>query len=137
MDGNEGGNSLYDPIDIISNITEYIPYVIGRRQTLVDEIKILDQRQTDLLHEIENGEFDEDGFAAKAKELQELRKERRRLKDEYAILEPLFTYLYNNKKMEIDLFKIRTNMERIKQIKDNWIYTPRVTEESTALEGVI
>lgn len=127
---------MHDPIEIIRTITDYIPYVLERKKELKDAIDEADKRQTDLLHEIENNNFSASEGYCKAKELQELRRQRRKLKNEYAVLEPLYTYLNNNKKLEIDLFKVRTTMQRIKEGKDNWIYTPRLQEGGINADGL-
>lgn len=123
-----------DPIDLITNMVETLQYVPQRYLELTNNLSIVQGKITDLEHDIENKKFDIQKGYKFAKQLQDLRKERRQIKNEIDLLEQLNQYIKNNKKLEIDLFKIKTTMLKIKDRQDNWIYTPRVPEEQVKEE---
>lgn len=113
-------------IEKLSNALDTIVNVPVRIKYLNDELALTNAKQTDLLHEIENSNFNAYEGYVKAKELQEVRMYRRELKNELDILDPLYKWCIEHKKIEVDLFKVKSSMEKIKENKENWIYTSRV-----------
>lgn len=118
-----------NPLELIDNMLNVLQYVPQRYSELTYNLSIVQGKITDLEHDFENKSFNAYQGFLMAKKMQELRKERRKIKNEIELLEHMNQYIKNNKKLEIDLFKIRTTMLKIKERQDNWTYTPRVPEE--------
>lgn len=123
----KGGIAL-EPLDIITSMLDSLQYVPKRYKILIENLNIAQGRITDLEHDIENTKFDIQKGYKYAKQLKDLRTERRQMKNEIEMLESLNTFIINNKKLEIDLFKIKTSMLKIKEKQEFWVYVPRVPE---------
>lgn len=115
-------------MDTITSMLDGIQHVPQRYKELIENLNIVQGRITDLEHDIENTKFDVRRGYKFAKQLQDLRIERRQMKNELDLLESLNTFIINNKKLEIDLFKIKTTMAKIKEKQEYWVYVPRVPE---------
>lgn len=96
---------------------------------LHEEVGQLDKDLCDQVHNIENTKFDAYKGYLIAKKLKETRQQRRKAKNEMALLQPIHDWISRNKGIEIDLFKIKKSMERIKFHQDNWVYNPRIPED--------
>lgn len=118
-----------EPLDLITDILENLQYVPKRYAELNKNLSLVQGKITDLEHDIENNSFNAYQGYTMAKRLKELRIERRQIKNEIELLEQFNQFVQNNKKLEIDLFKVKTTMLKIKDRQDNWTYTPRVPEE--------
>jgi hypothetical protein len=121
-----------DNNNIISNVEDFATLISGIEKqwdSLYDEIHNYDLKQCDLLHKIENSDRlgGCEGYKL-YKELRDLRKERRLLKNRQAILEPLYEWALNNKKIGIDLYKVKSSMDKIKSQQDNWTYVSRTKD---------
>lgn len=124
-------------LDIVSNFSHLIGKADERWKYLYDEIGKCNIKQNDLLHEIENNKYDVCKGFFKLKELQELRKYRRQLKNEQRLLEPIYRWSERNKKNNIDIFKVRTEMDKIQNENINWKYNKKckdISEEIIAEE---
>jgi hypothetical protein len=124
---------LENQIENLDSALKTITNVPVRYRFLNDELALTNARQTDLLHEIENSNFNAYEGYKKAKELQEIRMYRRELKNEIEIIEPLHKWCNEHKNIEVSLYKVKSSMEKIKDNKENWIYTSRVEQ----IKGVI
>lgn len=122
---------MNDNIEKLNTVIENITNIPKRYELLNSELDLTNAKQMDILHDIENSKFNACEGYKKIKELQDLRKHRRELKNEIDILEPLYKWYGEHKKIEVDLFKVKTTMERIKDNRKNWKYTSRVEQ----LEG--
>jgi uncharacterized protein (DUF2164 family) len=115
-------------MDWVENISQAASALAGvneRWDFLYNEIHKTDLEICDIEHDIENSNFNACQGFAKAKALQEKRRYRRRLKNEQMLLEPLHDYIAKNKNLSIDLFKIKTTMEKLSEQQKNWVYNPR------------
>jgi hypothetical protein len=124
---------LENQIENLDSALKTITNVPVRYKVLNDELALTNARQIDLLHEIENSNFNAYEGYKKAKELQEIRMYRRELKNEIEILEPLYKWCNEHKNIEVSLYKVKSSMEKIKDNKENWIYTSRVEQ----IKGVV
>jgi hypothetical protein len=121
------------PIDILETFIRYWKYVPDRYEELREGISKLDSKQQDILHAIENSNFHVvDGYKL-AKEIKELRLLRRQYKNEFELMEQLRQFVNNNKNFEINIFKVKTTMDKMNHRQQNAIYTPRI-KEGVAIE---
>jgi Txe/YoeB family toxin of Txe-Axe toxin-antitoxin module len=119
-------NKFKDSIEGFANI---IGNIEERWDFLYEEIKRIELRQFDLLHEIENDKFDVVKGYKKLMELKDTRRYRRKLKNEQKMIEPLFNYIRTHKNISIDLFKVKKETDKITQQQDNWIYRKRIEDK--------
>jgi predicted RNase H-like nuclease (RuvC/YqgF family) len=104
--------------------------------TWYEEVHKCDQEAQDLLHEIEFTKFEIQRGYKLAKQLQEVRQRRRDLKNTMETMRTLKDFLDSNKQMKINLYKILTSMEKMKEHQGQRIYTPRVRTDITLAEGL-
>lgn len=119
---------MQDNITKLSQTLEFLTQIPERYKFLDDELNITNAAQMDMLHEIENKSFNSDESNEEIETLKKIRQHRRIVKDEKAILEPLYAWYMQHSKIQIELFKVQKNMEKIKSSKENWTYTSRVKE---------
>ena len=98
----------------------------GRYKQLTEELALIEDELFDQTHDMENMKFDVRRGYKLAKKFHDSRERRRKLKNELAILQPLYEWHNRNKNTEIDLFKIKNQMEKVKYKQDNWVYVKRV-----------
>ncbi|MEK5065920.1 hypothetical protein [Cytobacillus sp. FSL R5-0596] len=94
-----------------------------------EELKKVDSEIQDILHVIELTNFDACKGYKWAKELQKLRKERRRLKDEIESLEPIKELLSYQKPSEKNINKILGDVRKIETRHKNRGYSMRVRHD--------
>lgn len=99
-----------------------------------DDLKQCESEIIDLLHEIEFTKFDAYRGYKLCKEIQDVRQRRRKIKEKMEILRGLKDFETNNKNMKINLYKVLTNMEKIKENQGNRMYTPRVRTDLKVAE---
>lgn len=95
---------------------------------LGEDLNNINNRLCDLEHKIENDNFNACEGYKLAKQLKEIRQERRKIKNEIAQLEPLYNYLQNHKQINIDMFKVKTQIDKIDYQQKNWAYKSRAKE---------
>lgn len=110
--------TISDYLDILNSIEK-------NWDTTKEEIVQTEKEQQDLLHEIELTKFDIQRGYGLAKQLQDLRLRRRKLKNKLEILGPLKDFHDRNQKMKIDLFKVQTKMKQVQQTQEARTYTPK------------
>ena len=104
---------------------------IGNVQNnLEEEIRRTDSATQDLLHELELGNLDGVEMMKVAKQLKEIRQERRKYKDELAKVEKIkaFTDKYNRKFITNDIKLLLKDLKTLKYNNENREYTPRILE---------
>jgi hypothetical protein len=119
---NEIQNSIENFMKIIGDAEE-------RFKFLCDEIQEADNKQLDLLHEIESGKYNVCQGYKKLAELQQLRKYRRQLKEERYLLEPVFNYVKDHKNISIDLFKMKRPVDKVSTGQEEKVYRYRAKDK--------
>ena len=110
-------NSLIDTIELVVNIRNKNYKEIGRKN----------YETQDFLHALEFVELeDRDEFI---KEFREMRLERRRMKNQNKLLEPLYDFIEDNKQLKSQLSNIKKEIEKLEKIVSNQRYTPRERDE--------
>jgi predicted CopG family antitoxin len=127
-----------EPFDAYAALTHFVSMLdqIEKRWAfLYDEIGWANDKQNDLVHNIENDVFKDLKRYKKLRamsdvylELHDLRKYRRSLKDEQEALEPIYKWYISHKAVFIDLHKIKDTVSKIMECQENWIYIPRAPE---------
>lgn len=95
----------------------------------VDDLKLCDAETQDLLHEIELTNFDKRRGHQLCKQLQEVRKRRRNLKEKMELLRSIKEFVDSNRQLKISLFKTLTSMERTEESQGERSYYPRVRND--------
>lgn len=82
-----------------------------------EELSVIDQKQSDLLHYIENSTLNAGGYAKAGKLLKNIRQERRTIKNDIEKLEHIqtFTNKYNNKLIQGDIIQILKGLNTIQK----------------------
>lgn len=114
-------------VNLIEIIVSSIKEVDIEFDRLIKEQSRLDLTQEDLLHLIENDNFNAAEGYFYAKRLKDVRMERRDVKNELEPLASLRDSLHNQK---LEFGKIETRVKNIdvklKRLKDNKVYSPRI-----------
>lgn len=90
-----------------------------------DELKLCEDRQQDILHELELAELKYHERARLATELSEVRKRRREVKNALEVLEPLVNWLNANPEALRSLQRVLGDMRKQEQRHANRIYIKR------------
>lgn len=106
------------------------------KKNLTEEIQRTEDITQDLLHELELGSLNAVEIMAVAKELKEVRQERRKYKDELAKVNTLkgFTDKYNNKMIVGDIIQVIKNLKTLKINQENRIYNAKVLKNLKCTE---
>lgn len=92
----------------------------------------LDLEQQDILHEIELAELqDQDRGYSLYVELREIRRNRRKLRDENELLKPLVDLFRENEKFRQRVYKTCALIREIERQQDERKYIPRVRDDLT------
>lgn len=107
------------------------------KKNLTEEIQRTEDITQDLLHELELGSLNAVEIMAVAKELKEIRQERRKYKDELAKVNTLkgFTDKYNSKMIVGDIIQVIKNLKTLKINQDNRTYNAKVLKNLKCTEG--
>jgi len=116
------------------NFLETLNTVEKDWSTWITDIQQCESETQDLLHEIELTKFDVQRGYRLAKQLQEVRQRRRRLKDTVELFRNIKDFLDCNKQLKISLFKTLTSMERVEENQGQRMYAPRVRTDITLAE---
>lgn len=92
-------------------------------------LKKIDQEIQDILHAIELNNFNASNGYILAKELQKARQERRKLKDELEMLEPIKSFLKHPKPTEKTIGNTLGDVRGVVQRQGNRKYTMRVRDD--------
>lgn len=111
-------------IDFLSNIE-------SRYRELCDAQSLLDKQVSDILHNrIENGKFDVFKGYNNSKDLQIVLQQRRLVKNEFEMIQLLYEFKKDYKKIEFDLSKISSAMHKLNKRHINWVYNDRIPEDT-------
>lgn len=99
-------------------------------KTLSEQQSKYDLIQEDLLHKIEFDVFDVFQGYNLCKQLQDIRKERRYIKNEVDAINSLRDIL-NNTKIKNALEKVNNTIVKIEKKKDSRLYTPKILKETS------
>lgn len=113
-------------IKAVKSFLDVIEKIEQDWERVYEEIGKCDHEMSDLLHEIELTEFDNEEGYYLLEELQKVRRRRRELKNYQELIRHLKEYLDRNKYLKINLFKVLTSMERTVEFQKSRTYTPRV-----------
>lgn len=123
-------NKYYDTLVEFSKIAEDAE-VLYNRLNVAEQV--LNDRTTDLMHWLENNNFSASKGYQISKEIQELKRKRRIIKNRMAVIEPTVELVKRNKNMIKDMNRLSKDIKEIKNRQDNWVYNTRITDLS-ALE---
>lgn len=115
-------------IENLSYVLKFINSIDTHFKDIHDELDSVNNKMCDLEHDIENSNFNACEGYRKAKQLKELRQTRRKLKNEIDMLVKLHEWHQRNKNMEIELFKIESQMKKLKEQQEHWTYIKRNKE---------
>lgn len=131
MEGEERSISTKDIEDILALIRE-APRELA---TATEEAKYLDDKQQDILHELELVEHSYHEQARLAKSLRELRQRRRIFKDTIERLIPFVNWLEDNKRAIDGLKRVLGDMRKIDNRQDNRVYYYRADDKGKTIGG--
>lgn len=120
------------PIEAGEAILQGIEYIVTQYERNHDRIDKLEKRQVDLYHEIEFTPLDIQRGYKLAKQLQDIRKERRKAKDENEIMHHMYNFLTNGLSRQFAL-NMTSSLARARKREQELPlrgYYPRSTEES-------
>ena len=101
-------------IDLLSNASR-------NKDHKISELSIVDQEKSDLLHYIENTDFDLYSAWLAMKALQNCLRRRRKIKDELSIFDKI-------SRLNMDITSIKDIRKEIDKLRDN-VYVPRVLKQ--------
>lgn len=107
------------------------------KHNLTEELQRTEYITQDLLHELELGNLNAAEMTGVAKQLKEIRKERRKYKDELARVNTLkgFTDKYNNKLIVGDIIQLLKNLRTLETNNSTRTYNPKVLTNLKCAEG--
>lgn len=120
---------MHEKTEALSGFLDLILYVKNNWDIICDEIRKADQETQDILHEIELTRFNAYEGYELTKKLQEVRQRRRRLKNEKEALKDIKEFYDNNKKLEIDLFKVLSKTRSNISYMENRVYVPKARND--------
>lgn len=120
-------------IQALQSVREVYAEFPKRLDSAQEELKKVDSEIQDILHVIELTSFDACKGFKWAKELQKLRKERRRLKDEIESLEPIKELISYQKPSEKNINKVLGDVRKIETRHKNRGYSMRVRHDLQGL----
>lgn len=118
--------------NIVNNMIELIDQIDIEFKNVNENNSKFDLMEQDILHKIENYNFNAcEGFYL-AKSLQEIRKQRRKNKEEYQTIQSLKSFIGKHKQWKVELDTVLKNIKSVedKMGKD---YKPRVLKEENIL----
>ena len=115
-----------NPAEALAKFNAFLRDVVSRYEGNERERTELEKKQNDILHYIELNESlsASDGFKI-YKKLREVRNNRRKLKKENEVLQPLYEYVKANKKLENDMNMILGKVRASKNRVDSRSYVTR------------
>lgn len=121
----------------LTQMKQFFEGVDSLKQNLTEEVQKTDFITQDLLHELELGNLNAVEMMAIAKQLKEVRIERRKHKDELARVNTLkgFTDKYNNKLIVGDIVQLLKNLRTLENNKNTRTYNPKVLENLKCAEA--
>jgi len=127
-----------DALQIISQFISSFQNVRSVVQECEAEVSYRDNEYNDLTHALELTTFDAASGYKLAKQLKENRIKRRKVKDQLAQLQPLLSLMNRYQNFFHDMKKLRTEIEKIRAMQQNRIYTPRArTDMMEAFERAL
>lgn len=115
-------------INTLRDIFTEVPRIFEQNDRRIEE---LDKESGDIIHAMELLEFDEVAAARYATELRENRLQRRRCKDENALLKPLYDFIKMRSKFINELERVQEETEKESRFLVGRTYHPRVRLELT------
>ncbi len=131
MEGEERSISTKDIEDILALIRE-APRELA---AATEEVKYLDDKQQDILHELELVDHSYHEQARLAKSLRELRQQRRLFKDTIERLIPFVNWIEDNKRAIDGLKRVLGDMRKIDNRQDNRVYYYRADDKGKTIGG--
>jgi len=117
---------------IVTNMLTNFDRVVKTYEANIEKLKILDSETQDLLHEIElaKPKSASEGYSI-YKKLKKVREERRSLKDQNELLEGMYQFCKNDKKVSSQLKQIQSNVSKTVQVHNKRCYTAKVRSDLT------
>lgn len=118
----------------INNLIEMYHDIKTTYEYNLKNLTDLDMELQDLQHEIELSTFTASAGYKLAKELKKVRQERRKVKDENDTMKFLYDYLIvnaNYKTMPNDFNRVRNEIKKENEKKNNRFYIPRIRTDMT------
>lgn len=100
-----------------------------------EEVKYLDDKQQDILHELELTDHSYHEQARMAKSLREIRQKRRIFKDTIEKITPFTNWIEDNRRTINGLTRVLGDMRKIDNRQDNRIYYYRADDKGKTIGG--
>ena len=124
-----------ETITIIENFSNMF-FSIDRDYSAVREaLSDVNREQQDLLHELELSPLDAVERSIVANKLIEVRKRRRQLANDMAIVEPMIRFAKGHESLKIPMAKLLNDMQKTKENLSGRQYTPRVRKDIKLFQG--
>jgi hypothetical protein len=118
-------------LENMKNAIDFLSNIDNRYKELCDAQSILDKKVSDILHNgIENARFDVFKGYNTAKDLQITLQQRRLVKNEFEMIQLLYEFKKDYKKIEFDMSKTSAVMHKLNKRHLNWTYSERIPEEA-------
>lgn len=118
-----------DTMDAINQFLSAANQIEEYWSQLYDEVGKTDRETQDLLHELELSRFNAcNGFSLAAR-MQEIRKRRRRSKNEKEVIEPFKQWADKHKSIVVDLHKVLKAMGKAAETQQTRQYHPRELDD--------
>lgn len=123
--------------EFLVEMKSFFENINSLKHNLEDEVQRTDNITQDLLHELEIANLNGVEMSKVAKQLKEVRKERRKYKDELAKVNTLkgFTDKYNNKLITGDIVQTLKNLKTLENNKQTRKYKAKVLENLKCVEA--
>lgn len=115
-----------ESITILENFSNMFSGIERDYAAIREGLSNANQEQEDLLHELELSPFSSyEGFLL-AKKLQEVRKRRRELDNDFIILSKLIDFRKTHAAWEVPLYRLLTDMRKTQESLSYRLYSPRI-----------
>ena len=122
-------------VDDIIKISDILQEARRQNTLAINELKYCEDRQNDLLHEIEFGSANRQHLGKMAKELRDIRIRRRNAKNTIKVVRPIIDWSEKSDNIRNGLYKAIGDTKRIAKELDESVYTFK-TEEDKIIEHV-
>lgn len=117
----------------VSKISEILQEALRQNTIAIGEVKYCEDRQNDILHEIEFGDHSKRDLSKLAIELRNIRRRRRIAKNTISIVQPMLNWMKNNDISKNRLFSAIGETRRIDKLLNESVYHYK-TEDDKVIE---
>lgn len=133
--GDEGMNLSDETIQAVEKFNFAMANIERDYSLIRESLSSVNEEQQDLLHELELSPLAADERSLTANKLIEVRKRRRQLANDFAIIEPLVRFKKGHETLGIPLAKLLRDMQKIREALATRQYTPRIRTDIKLYKG--